>query len=122
MERDAKRVTSSCSKIHIVDKPLGATPLAALQTFRGIAGVPEDERMSYAGRLDPMASGLLLLLQGDACNEQGTLQNHEKVALFCLVCFGECLCRIDYGAGNIRFTHGNSCWDCRRIATIYWGW
>lgn len=72
---------SESSSVHILDKPIGYTPLHALQSFRIARGIAESERMSYAGRLDPMASGLLLLLQGELCDEQGVMQNHDKVRI-----------------------------------------
>src|SRR3989344_5427873 len=55
-------------KIIVLDKKEGETPLAALERFR--KSIPKyknakDVRMTYAGRLDPMASGLLLILAGD---------------------------------------------------------
>jgi tRNA pseudouridine(55) synthase len=68
----------SSSAVHAVNKPLGMTPLVTLQLFRQLRSLPPSVRMSYAGRLDPMAQGLLLLLEGDACTQQDTLQNHDK--------------------------------------------
>ncbi|MDB5259553.1 MAG: truB [Candidatus Taylorbacteria bacterium] len=59
-------------KSALIYKKLGETPLEALERFRVIqasegraefAGIP----MTYAGRLDPMAEGLLLILLGDEC-------------------------------------------------------
>lgn len=53
-----------------VDKPLGMTPLELLDELR--IQMPELSaiRMSYAGRLDPMASGLMLVLVGAMNNER----------------------------------------------------
>lgn len=62
---------------HLVYKPLGWTPLEALKSFCEKHG-KMDARMSYAGRLDPMADGLLLLLEGGECDRQNELQNHDK--------------------------------------------
>ncbi|NCN52267.1 hypothetical protein GW943_00430 [Candidatus Parcubacteria bacterium] len=49
---------------------MGETPLVALEKYRAehpaLTGVP----MAYAGRLDPMASGTLLILIGDECKQQ----------------------------------------------------
>lgn len=53
--------------IALVDKKAGQTPLEALETYRVCNRIPPDVPMTYAGRLDPMASGALLLLIGDAC-------------------------------------------------------
>jgi tRNA pseudouridine55 synthase len=64
----------------IIDKLIGETPLEALERFR--AGkidvgevVPNDFEwstvpMTYAGRLDPMAEGKLLILIGDECKDK----------------------------------------------------
>jgi tRNA U55 pseudouridine synthase TruB len=59
-------------------KPCGMTPLEALQEYVALTGGSSDVRRSYAGRLDPMAEGLLLVLEGDRCDEQEAWQNHEK--------------------------------------------
>ncbi len=48
-----------------IDKPPGWTPLEALQDLRARTPALADEAMVYAGRLDPMAEGLLLVLTGE---------------------------------------------------------
>lgn len=63
--------------VHCVVKGVGETPLEALQAFRQARGLSEA-KTSYAGRLDPMADGLLLVLEGDACYEQAQWQHHSK--------------------------------------------
>lgn len=65
----------------VVDKSEGETPLVALERFRvrdGIGNVP----MTYAGRLDPMASGKLLLLIGDECKRRSAYDNLDKAYEF----------------------------------------
>lgn len=56
-------------KILLINKKEGETPLEALENFRTKNKKYEDAskkiRMTYAGRLDPMASGLLLVLVGE---------------------------------------------------------
>ncbi len=54
----------------LVDKPIGATPLQALELLRGARRLRATEKMSYAGRLDPMASGLLPILYGEMLQHQ----------------------------------------------------
>jgi len=49
---------------YLIDKPLGATPLQALALLRRARNIPESEKIAYAGRLDPLASGLLLAVHG----------------------------------------------------------
>ena len=46
-------------------KPPGWTPLEAMEALRARTPALTGERMVYAGRLDPMAEGLLLVLTGD---------------------------------------------------------
>lgn len=62
----------------VVDKEVGETPLAAIQKWKGqhqeYAAVPS----SYAGRLDPMASGKLLILLGDECKRQRAYTGLDK--------------------------------------------
>lgn len=48
--------------LHTVYKHIGETPLQALERFRRESGISDDIKMTYAGRLDPAAEGLLLLL------------------------------------------------------------
>jgi tRNA pseudouridine(55) synthase len=51
-------------------KPLGLTPLEALEKFREKAKLPKELKITYAGRLDPMAEGVLLLLAGKKVYEK----------------------------------------------------
>ncbi len=48
--------------IFSINKPKGLTPLEALTKFKTSLPVLQASRFTYAGRLDPLASGLLLLL------------------------------------------------------------
>ena len=52
-------------KTIILNKKKGETPLQALDNFRLKNKEYKDIKMTYAGRLDPMASGLLLILTGE---------------------------------------------------------
>ncbi len=52
----------------ILDKKLGETPLECLNRYRAETG--ESRPMTYAGRLDPMASGVLVVLAGDECKHK----------------------------------------------------
>lgn len=62
----------------ILDKKVGETPLSCVEEYRShhaeLAGVP----LAYAGRLDPMASGALLVLIGDTCKRQKEFHGLEK--------------------------------------------
>jgi tRNA pseudouridine55 synthase len=48
-----------------VYKPPGATPLRMIQLLRELYSIYDDVRMTYAGRLDPMAEGVLIILSDD---------------------------------------------------------
>jgi tRNA pseudouridine55 synthase len=75
----------------ILDKKIGETPLECLERFRAskiTAGFVEfsDTPMTYAGRLDPMASGKLLILTGEDCKRKqdylGLDKEYEVEILF----------------------------------------
>lgn len=61
-----------------VEKSVGETPLDALKRFRHENELPETVKTAYAGRLDPMASGKLLLLIGDTCKRQQQFHTLDK--------------------------------------------
>ncbi len=50
-----------------VYKNLGETPLQCLERYRLEAGIEAGVPMTYAGRLDPMAEGDLIILVGEEC-------------------------------------------------------
>lgn len=62
----------------LIEKHEGETPLAALERARAQAGIEASVPMTYAGRLDPMASGALLLLVGDECKRKEEYLRLEK--------------------------------------------
>jgi tRNA U55 pseudouridine synthase TruB len=49
----------------LIDKKVGETPLELINRIRIEMPELKDERLSYAGRLDPMAEGQMLILVGD---------------------------------------------------------
>ena len=59
-------------KVIILNKKEGETPLESLESFRLKNKEYKNIKMTYAGRLDPMASGVLLVLAGDE------VKNKEK--------------------------------------------
>ncbi len=56
--------------VHLLQKNLGETPNEAVLRFKDQNPEYKDVSMTYAGRLDPMAEGLLLVLSGDAVYEK----------------------------------------------------
>ncbi len=61
-----------------IEKLIGETPLVALERLRRENSIPEDVPLAYAGRLDPMASGKLLVLIGDECKRQKEYHGYDK--------------------------------------------
>ena len=65
-------------KYVVLEKEVGQTPLACAELWRAdkpeLTGVP----LAYAGRLDPMASGKLLVLIGDECKVQENYHGLDK--------------------------------------------
>jgi tRNA pseudouridine55 synthase len=64
--------------ILLLNKKQGQTPLECIQEYK--VQFPEFARMlmTYAGRLDPMAEGLLLILSGDDINNKDNFLGLEK--------------------------------------------
>ena len=56
-------------KILKLYKKEGETPLEAIERFRRKNPEYRNEKMTYAGRLDPMAEGVLLVLAGNECKK-----------------------------------------------------
>lgn len=59
-------------------KPLGWTPLQCLDNLRKKNLDLQNTKLAYAGRLDPMAEGLLLILVGEECKERDAYQSLAK--------------------------------------------
>ncbi len=51
-------------------KNQGETPLECILRFKEANPTYKDSKMTYAGRLDPMAEGLLLVLAGEECKKK----------------------------------------------------
>jgi len=65
-------------KFYLVNKKEGETPLESLEVFRIKNKIPLDVPMTYAGRLDPLASGLLMILSGEECKNKEKYLNLDK--------------------------------------------
>ncbi|HBI25378.1 MAG: tRNA pseudouridine synthase B [Candidatus Wolfebacteria bacterium GW2011_GWC2_39_22] len=59
-------------------KPLGWTPLQALDALRKVRPELQDAKMTYAGRLDPMAEGVLVVLVGEAVHTKEEYTKLDK--------------------------------------------
>lgn len=74
-------------KYVVLEKQLGQTPLECVEAWRAtqspaFAHIP----LAYAGRLDPMASGKLLILIGDECKRQSDYHTLDKRYVFQVLC------------------------------------
>lgn len=59
-------------------KPVGKTPLQILQQLREKRKEFQQEKMTYAGRLDPMTDGVLPILIGDAVHKKEEYTSLDK--------------------------------------------
>ncbi len=62
----------------ITNKNIGETPLECLERVRIQEGIPNDLPMTYAGRLDPLAEGQMIILVGDECKNKEKYLNYDK--------------------------------------------
>ena len=65
-------------KYILLDKKVGETPLSSAEAYRTEHPELEGVSMAYAGRLDPMASGKLLILLGEECKNQTNYHGLDK--------------------------------------------
>ena len=66
-------------KVLVVWKNQGQTPLEVIEHVKKALPDLQNEKISYAGRLDPMAEGLLLLLLGDENKKRKGYEGLKKV-------------------------------------------
>lgn len=69
-------------KLLIVYKELGETPLECLERSRIEHAIGASIPMTYAGRLDPMAQGVMILLLGEECKNKEHYMGLDKVYEF----------------------------------------
>lgn len=69
-------VPSQPSGLFLFDKPKGITSHDAVDLLRRKLGI---RRIGHTGTLDPMATGLLILLAGQATSAQAALQGAPKI-------------------------------------------
>jgi tRNA pseudouridine55 synthase len=62
----------------VLDKKIGETPLEALGIWRSLHPAYKSVKATYAGRLDPMASGKLLILLGEECKKKFAYTGLDK--------------------------------------------
>ncbi len=62
----------------VIQKPLGQTPLEAIQVWKRTHPQFAEVPATYAGRLDPMASGKLIVLFGEECKKRDEYTGCDK--------------------------------------------
>lgn len=62
----------------VLEKEIGETPLECVEKWRVTQPALQETPLAYAGRLDPMASGALLVLIGDECKRQTDYHSLDK--------------------------------------------
>lgn len=62
----------------IINKNIGETPLECLERVRIQEGISSDVPMTYAGRLDPLAEGQMIILVGDECKNKEKYLDYDK--------------------------------------------
>ena len=71
-----KKIARDISGIFLFDKPSQATSHGIVKLFREKLKI---KRIGHSGTLDPMATGLLVVLVGAAAKCQSEIQNYNKV-------------------------------------------
>lgn len=66
----------------VLDKQVGETPLSCAEAWREKHPEYQGVPLAYAGRLDPMASGKLLVLIGEECKRQTEYHGLDKAYEF----------------------------------------
>ena len=70
------------SSLHLLHKRLGETPNQCVMRFKAENIEYQAIPMTYAGRLDPLAEGLLLVLSGDEIREKEKYLDLKKTYIF----------------------------------------
>ena len=65
-------------KVLNLEKRMSETPLECLERFRKANPEYINEKMTYAGRLDPMAEGKLIVLVGEECKQKDKYLEMDK--------------------------------------------
>ncbi len=75
---DKHNVRKVAQDVFLIWKELGETPLQALERLRESQNISKDTPMTYAGRLDPLAQGELLILVGQECKKKDKYLGLDK--------------------------------------------
>ncbi len=77
---------SAMKRYVVLEKFVGQTPLECAEAWRAEHPQYADVPLAYAGRLDPMASGKLLILIGEECKQQARYHGLDKRYEFQVLC------------------------------------
>lgn len=67
---------------YYIEKPIGKTPLDIVKQFQD---KNPGTKYSFAGRLDPMARGTMIILEGNECKQQDIFCQQHKVYEFIIL-------------------------------------
>jgi hypothetical protein len=73
---------SDLARYIVLNKAVGETPLSCVEAWREKHPAYAGVSLAYAGRLDPMASGKLLILIGEECKQQERYHDLDKEYTF----------------------------------------
>jgi tRNA pseudouridine55 synthase len=68
--------------VFAVYKPISKTPLEMIHQIKEKYPELKNEKMGYAGRLDPLAEGVLIILVGEECKNRKSYEQMPKVYEF----------------------------------------
>lgn len=74
--------SQSLSGVFPIYKKAGETLASLVARFRNEQSLSDGMPITYAGRLDPMASGLVLLLVGETCKQKDAFLGLDKTYIF----------------------------------------
>jgi tRNA pseudouridine(55) synthase len=75
-------ISQSLSGVFPIYKAAGETLASLVARFRIEQSLSDEMPITYAGRLDPMASGLVLLLVGEMCKQKDDFLGLDKTYVF----------------------------------------
>lgn len=100
-------------KILNIYKPIGHTPLQLVNKLKGSETEYRELKIGYAGRLDPLAHGVMLLMIGNETKNREKYLNLDKEYEF-EVLFGVSTDTYD-ALGIIQQSHNRADWDKEKI-------
>ncbi|MCX6755370.1 MAG: hypothetical protein NT068_02425 [Candidatus Nomurabacteria bacterium] len=102
--------------IILLNKKEGETPLESLESFRLKHAEYKNLPMTYAGRLDPMAEGLMIVLTGEECKNKEKYLSFDKEYEF-QVLFGFATDTYDI-LGKVTQPHRQGLWGKKELEKV----